>query len=198
MTASDDTDLPEPDSPTMPSTSPRRSVVAHAAHGRDRRRPRCGTSTVQVADLEQRRAGVGASASRSGRHGRLRRWTFGSSASRRPSPTRLTASTSTTSKPAGNIEQPREGERRRRARRRSACRARRRAAGRRSRRTTARSRRGSATLTLIVASMISSDAMFGRMCRKMICRPGTPMKRAAEHVLALAQATASCRARSAR
>ena len=32
-TAIDVTDLPEPDSPTMPSTSPRSQVEAHAAHG---------------------------------------------------------------------------------------------------------------------------------------------------------------------
>ena len=51
--------------------------------------------------------------------------------------------------------------------------------------------------TLIVASMISSDDMFGMRCRKMILPSRHAHEARGQHELALAQATASCRARSA-
>ena len=68
--------LPEPDSPTMPTTSPASSVEVEPIHGAEHA-ARGRELDGQVADFEQRH----------------QRFSLGSSASRSPSPNRLKAST---------------------------------------------------------------------------------------------------------
>ena len=91
------TDLPQPDSPTMPSVSPRAEVERHAVdrahHAVAREELR-----LQVADREDGvHARLAHSASSPSR---------GSSRSRRPSPSRLTASTVMARKRAGDQDDP--------------------------------------------------------------------------------------------
>ena len=91
ITARADTDLPDPDSPTMPSVSPRPDRPAHPV---DRlHHPGVGVEVdPQVLDAEQRRLGVrpAAAPAPASTGGHRRR---GSSASRRPSPTNTKPST---------------------------------------------------------------------------------------------------------
>ena len=54
MIASDVIDLPQPDSPTMHSVSPRRDLEGQVAH-RMQRAARRGDVDVEAVDLEQRR-----------------------------------------------------------------------------------------------------------------------------------------------
>ena len=102
-------DLPAPDSPTTPSTSPRRDVEGHVVH----RAPACrGASEIRRAGCALRAAATamsGRSYARPPRHAMRRIETgaagqrsFGLSASRSQSPSRLTDSTSTTSAMPGN------------------------------------------------------------------------------------------------
>ena len=88
ITASIATDLPEPDSPTIASTSPA-STESRRRRRRGTRRPRCRT----------RPRGCG---SRGAPSAQLR-FSFGSSASRRPSPIRLMASTVIRMARPGNV-----------------------------------------------------------------------------------------------
>ena len=87
MTDSAVTLLPQPDSPTMPSVSPARDIEAHAV---DRARHAVGIEEMrpEIAHAEELLAQ---------RRSHMRRARRGSRWSRNPSPTRLTASTTSAS-----------------------------------------------------------------------------------------------------
>ena len=177
ITASEVTDLPEPDSPTIPSTSP--GATGSSARARPCTRPSSlGKDTVRSLTSSTGRRRV-ASSRRSGSLTDASpcclppAWTLGSSASRSPSPTKLTASTVTTSSPPGTgtatgrssadrvpaaISVPSETS--------GGCTPN----PKKDRPVSARI----APPTLIVASMISSEAMLGTMCRKMILAEARP------------------------
>ena len=101
--------LPQPDSPTMPRDSPRASEKRHAVDGLDDAVHRLEVRP-QVAHVEQHVVGGGGPAGGAAVRRRVRavltassvmRGTSGRSASRRPSPMKLTASTVRTMKRPG-------------------------------------------------------------------------------------------------